>query len=219
MVTTFTLILDMFSRFWAALQHGNVLPLGNWNYIFLFIFVIIQGPLVKLLSGAVVSTTYLNLITVILVSITASMTADTAWYCVGRLGKFHRYFRRNSDRRKKMVDALLLGMEKHYFKVLLLGKLSLGLAIPSILAAGISKISWRKWLPAVLLGEIIYTTILVGIGFFAAESINHANHTIKLIGMVFTAVFIMTLVLYLPNTIRKILLDEQTNLNLTYDHK
>jgi membrane protein DedA with SNARE-associated domain len=213
-----SLFIETFTKFWAAFQHGNILPLGNWNYFFLFFFVIIQGPLVKLLSGAAVSTTYLNFYAVILVSICASLSADIGWYYLGRLGKFPRLFRRNAVQRKKTIDTLQNAMHKHYFKVLLLGKLSLGLAIPSILAAGISKVSWRKWVPVVLLGEVLYTVMLVLIGFYAAESISHANQTIKLIGLILTGIFLLILVIYLPYTIRKTLVDDHSEIDRLSRH-
>lgn len=203
MLTYLDQLLDIFSEFWTALQQGNVLPLGNWNYFILFVLVIIQGPLVKLLSGAMVSTTYLNLFGVMLVSILASLSADTWWYFVGRKGKFEHYFRRKSEQRKKVVMALQVAMQKHYFKVLLLGKLGLGLALPSVLTAGFSQIPWRKWFPAVLLGELIYSSALVLTGFYASESLNQSNQTIRIVGIAFTAIFILVLIFYLPYTIRK----------------
>lgn len=202
------LILNTLSQFWLELQHGNVLPIGNWNYIILFILVIIQGPVVKLLSGAVVSNTYLNLFIVILVSIMASLVADSWWYFVGQKGNFEQFFRRKSAKSNRIVQLLLDAMQTHYFKVLLLGKLSMGLALPSIISAGISKIPWRKWFPAVLLGEVIFSSALVLTGFFAAESIGQANQTIKLVGIILTVVLILVLFIYLPRTIRKTLLGE-----------
>ena len=210
MINYLNLIIHTLSRFWAMLQQGDVLPLGYWNYLLLFIFVIIQGPTVKLLSGAVVSTTQLRLMAVISVATLASLCADIGWYYLGRTGKFQRYFRKNTAQRKKILGALQVAMEKHYFKVLILGKFSLGLTIPSILAAGISKLSWRKWFPTILFGEILFTCILVLTGFFAAESIKHADQTIKTIGIATTVIFLLILVVYLPYNIRKTLLEEKS---------
>jgi membrane protein DedA with SNARE-associated domain len=133
------------------------------------------------------------------------------------MGKLQRYFRRKATRRRKVVDVLQAAMEKHYFKVLLLGKLSLGMAIPSIIAAGVSKISWRKWFPTIVLGEILYTCTLVLFGYFATESISHANQTIKIIGIAATTIIVLILVIYLPHTIRKILMEEGTTLDHPVD--
>jgi len=212
MTTYINLFIETFPKFWNALQHGNVLPLGSWNYVFLFVFVIIQGPLVKLLSGAVVSTTNLNLYLVIIVSIFASMTADIGWYYLGRLGKIPNRNAKNTQR-KQIAHLLQNAMHEHYFKVLVLGKISLGLAIPSMVAAGVVRISWRKWLPAVFVGEFLYTILLILTGYFAAESLNHANQTIRIIGLSITGLFLLFLVIYLPYSIRKTLTKEQSQLD------
>lgn len=208
MMTFFSLVIDTFSRFWTALQHGQVLPLGNWNYLLLFVFVIIQGPLVKLLSGMISSTSYLNLYMVMMVAILASLSADVWWYSIGRSGNLRHYLRRKSTRRKKMVDLMQGAIHRHYVKVLLLGKFSVGMAIPTILAAGISQVPWRKWFPIVLLGEVIYTSILVLLGFYARESIRHANASIRLVGIVSTTIIVLFFVFYLPHIIRKIIAED-----------
>lgn len=213
MITYLNLIINTLSRFWTALEHGHVLPVGNWNYVILFFFVIIQGPLVKLLSGAVVSSTYLNLYGVMTVAILASLSADLWWYYLGSKGKLETYFHKKNSKRKKMIEALQNVMQTHYFKVLLLGKLSLGMAIPSVIAAGVSHVPWRKWFPVVLLGEIIYTIMLVLLGFYAGESITHTNQTIRYIGIAFTAFLIIILIFYLPYNIRKTITKETQNLN------
>ena len=215
MTTYINIFLETFPKFWNALQHGNILPLGYWNYFFLFIFVIIQGPLVKLLSGAVASSTNLNLYLVILVSILASMTADIGWYYLGRLGKIQN--KKSNKKRKQLAYLLQNAMHRHYFKVLVLGKISLGLAIPSMVAAGVVRISWRKWLPAVFVGEFLYTIMLILTGYFAAESLNHANQTIRFIGLAITGIFILVLVIYLPYSIRKSLEKENSQLDHPMD--
>ena len=215
MTTYINIFIETFPKFWNALQHGNILPLGYWNYFFLFIFVIIQGPLVKLLSGAVASSTNLNLYLVIVVSIFASMTADIGWYYLGRLGKISN--KKSNKKRKQLANLLQNAMHQHYFKVLVLGKISLGLAIPSMVAAGVVRISWRKWLPAVFVGEFLYTIMLILTGYFAAESLNHANQTVRVIGLAFTGIFLLVLVIYLPYYIRKSLVKENPQLDHPLD--
>lgn len=213
MTTYINLFFETIPKFWNALQHGNILPLGYWNYFFLFIFVIIQGPLVKLLSGAVASTTNLNIFLIFLVSMVASMTADIGWYYLGRLGKLPGRKTKNYQR-KKLASLLQNAMHQHYFKVLILGKISLGLAIPAMVAAGMVRITWRKWLPAVFVGEFLYTILLIMTGYFAAESLNHANQAIRIIGLSITGIFLLFLMIYLPYYIRKELLKEEPQ----FDH-
>ncbi|MGD2027468.1 MAG: VTT domain-containing protein [Anaerolineales bacterium] len=207
-------ILDLLSNFWNALQHGAVLPLGNWNYLILYVFVIIQGPLVKLLSGALVANTLMNIFSVILVSVIASLTADLVWFRVGRSGNIQRFLRRKPPKQRKLIEKLQTGMRTHYFKILLLGKMSLGMTVPSMVAAGASKIPWRKWFPAVLVGEILFTTSIVMLGYFAAESLDQVNRTLQAVGIGVSAFVLLFLAIYLPRTLRKIITDSSPSIEL-----
>lgn len=201
-------VFNLFGRFWIDLQHGSVPALGNWNYLLLFVFVIIQGPLVKLLSGAVAQTRYLDLTLVLFVSITASMCADYFWYTIGKVGKVQRYFGKRSSKKKEMVEMLESAMHKHYVQVMLLGKLSLGIAAPTMLASGILKLPWRRWWPVALLGESLFTILMVLIGYFTAASITHMDHTLRVVGLTISGVCLAILVIWLPINLRKTVLKD-----------
>jgi membrane protein DedA with SNARE-associated domain len=71
-------------------------------------------------------------------------------------------------------------METHATKILLLAKLSFGLVIPSLFAAGVARVGWRKWFPAVFIGETIWTGTLVLLGFYASQAIRHIEKGLQL---------------------------------------
>lgn len=201
-------ILDFFGEYWTALQHGQLPPLGNWNYLILMVFVIIQGPFVTLLSGAGVAAGLFNPLLAGITSVIGSLLADVFWYNVGLLGKFDKYFKSKSGKRKKMVELLQKAMQKHYLKVLLFGKLSLGLAIPAVISAGLCRIKWRRWFPVVIVGEVIFSGILVSLGYFATESILHVDKIVKVVGIVTTVISLVLLSVVIPVEMRKMIARE-----------
>lgn len=209
MIAQASSLIDLLNNFWHALQHGAVLPLGNWNYLLLFIFVIIQGTLVKLMSGAVVADSFLNMYLVLIVSISASLIADIIWFRLGSAGNLQRVLSKRTSKQRKMIDVLQKGMRRHYFKIIFIGKMSAGLAIPANLAAGMSKVSWRRWLPAVMLGEVIYTTLLIMIGFFAATSIKQVDKTLQIAGIGVSVLILGFLLIYLPIKLKNMITKEQ----------
>ncbi len=202
-------LVQFISRFWQALQAGHVPHIGMWNYVLLFFFVMVQGPLVKMLSGAVASTHVLNLFLILAVAVSATTLMDFIWYRVGSSGKLQHYFRKHTKKRQKKVAILQSALRKHYLKVLVLGKIATGMGVPVNIAAGLSQLSWRKWLPAILIGEVIQTALLIGIGYFAAESIGHANQTIQIIGLTFTGIMLIVILIVIPLTFRQIITNEQ----------
>jgi membrane protein DedA with SNARE-associated domain len=198
-------ILNFFGEYWAALQNGQLPPLGYWNYLILMVFVIIQGPFVTLLSGAGVAAGLFNPILAMTTSVIGSLIADVFWYNVGLLGKLERYFKSRSGKRKKMVELLQKAMQKHYLKVLLFGKLSLGLAIPAVISAGLCRIKWRRWFPVVIVGEFIFTGMLVLLGYFATESILHVDKIVKVVGITTTVICLILLSVVIPIEMRKMI--------------
>ncbi len=205
MISQATTLLDIFTNFWHALQHGAVLPMGNWNYLLLFFFVILQGTVVKLMSGAVVADSFLNFYVVLLVATCASLVADIIWFRVGTAGNLERILSKRPTKQRKMIQMLQKEMQRHYFKIILIGKFSAGLTIPANLAAGISKLSWKRWLPVVMLGEFMYTTTLLLLGFFAATSIKQADETLQITGIGVSVLVLLFLFIYLPIKLKRII--------------
>jgi membrane protein DedA with SNARE-associated domain len=206
-------IINFFGEYWTALQNGTLPPLGYWNYLILLVFVIIQGPFVTLLSGAGVAAGLFNPILAMTTSVIGSLIADVFWYNVGLLGKLEKYFKNRSGKRKKLVELFQKSMQKHYLKVLLFGKLSLGLAIPAVISAGLCQIKWRRWFPIVIIGEIIFTSMLVSLGYFATESILHVDKIVKAVGITTTALCLIVLSVVIPIEMRKMITRESVGID------
>jgi membrane protein DedA with SNARE-associated domain len=201
-------ITDFLREYWTALQTGQAPPLGYWNYLILMVFVILQGPSVALLSGVGVSAGIFNPFLAGAASITGSLLADIFWYQIGLLGKLERYYKQRSNKRQKLVELFYKGMRKHYLKVLLLGKLSIGLAIPAVISAGLCRIKWRRWFPIVIIGEIGFTAVMITLGYFATESITHVDKYIKAAGISVTVICLVILIIVIPIEIKKLLSTE-----------
>jgi membrane protein DedA with SNARE-associated domain len=212
-VVIFERIASFFGEYWTALQHGTVPPLGYWNYLVLMVFVILQGPTAALLSGAGVSAGIFNLYLAGLASVIGSLFADIFWYQVGLLGKLERYYKQRKNKRQQLVELFYNGMQKHYLKVLLFGKLSIGLAIPAVIAAGLCRVEWRRWFPIVIVGEILFTAMMIALGFFAAESLAHVDRIVKTVGITITVVVLLLLVVVVPIEIKRLLSREGTASN------
>ena len=69
-------ILNFFGQYWYALEIGHLPSIGNWNYLVLMVFVILQGPSVALLIGAGISAGLLN-------PLMAGLTS-VGWQFIGR---------------------------------------------------------------------------------------------------------------------------------------
>ncbi len=209
-------VAEFLQEFWLDLQQGQLTELGPWNYVLLSLLIVWQGPIATLLGGAAASAGLLRPELVFFAGVGGNLTADILWYSVGRRGNFERLFSRG--RLKKYRPRLLTFksiMRRNARKFLLMAKLSLGLAVPTLVAAGISRLSWRKWFPIVFIGETIWTGTLVIIGYFAAEAIKQVEQGLQLFLVLVSFLLLIMIVWFIPKTIR-----ENQSLNLTnYEEK
>jgi len=188
--------------FWENLQQGQVLPLGIWSYFLLMVLIIIQGPISTMLGGAAASVGLLSPVGVFCVAVVGNLGADAFWYSMGYSSKivwswpFLRRYR-------IVVDFLTKEMHRHTIKVLLMGKLSVGMAVPAVIAAGIAQIPWRRFFPIVMVGELVWTGSFLLIGYYGTESLKGSEGAVVWFGVFVSVVFLGVAAVYLLRKFQK----------------
>jgi membrane protein DedA with SNARE-associated domain len=81
-------------------------------------------------------------------------------------------------------------MHKHTVKILFFAKLSVSFVIPSLIAAGLVKAPWRRWFPALLAAETLWTGSLVLIGYFTTESLIRVERGMELFVLAGSVIFL-----------------------------
>ncbi|UCG23662.1 MAG: VTT domain-containing protein [Chloroflexota bacterium] len=196
-------IIDLLQEIWSDFQRGQLPQLGPWNYLLLSLLMIWQGPIASVFGGAAASAGLLKPGLVFVVGVAGNLTADIVWYSLGRKGNVDRLFERGKlGVHRGRIQKLRLGMQLHATKALLMAKLSFGLAVPTLVAAGLSGVSWRKWFPAVFIGETIFTGTLVLIGYFATEAIKQVEQGLHLFLAITTLLFIVAAIWFIPRLLR-----------------
>lgn len=197
-------IIQLLQEIWSDFQQGQLPELGPWNYLILSILMVWQGPIASLFGGAAASAGLLKPGLVFLVGVAGNLTADIVWYSLGRSGDVERLFERGRlGVHRSRFYKLRNGMQAHATKILLMAKLSFGLAVPTLVAAGLSKLSWKKWFPVVFLGETIFTGTLVLIGYYATEAIKQVEQGLHLFLLLMTGLFIIAAIWFIPKLLRK----------------
>lgn len=196
-------ILELLQQIWSDFQHGQLPELGPWNYLLLSLLMIWQGPIASLFGGAAASAGLLKPGLVFLVGVAGNLTADIVWYSLGRKGNVERLFENGRlGMHRGRFYRLRGGMRDHATKILLMAKLSFGLAVPTLVAAGLSKLSWRRWFPVVFIGETIFTGTLVLIGYYATEAIKQVEQGLHVLLLVMTGLFILAAIWFIPKLLR-----------------
>lgn len=187
-------LIELLQTFWNSLTTLQLpAQLGFLNYLIISILVALEGPIVTLLGAAAASTGLLRPTLVFASAAAGNLAADLVWYRVGYAGKtdwlvrYGRYF----GVKARHVNRLQSGMQTHATKVLVLAKLSAGLVIPTLIAAGLARVPWKRWLPALLLAETIWTGSLTLIGYYATAALTEVERGVEIIMLGASAIFLI----------------------------
>ena len=139
------------------------------------------------------------------IAIAANLTADLFWYSLGYSGKvtwllpYARWF----GIRPQHISQLQDNMYLHAHRVLPLTKFGAGLAIPALIATGLARAPWQRWLPTLAVAEALRSTFLVMVGYTAANALNQASQGIQVVMIAVTLSFIIAIIVWLlPEPVR-----------------
>jgi membrane protein DedA with SNARE-associated domain len=166
METVFHFIQELVRGF----QTGHMPDLGTWNYLLVAGFIMVQGRVSALLSGVVAAAGYMNLGLIILVALAARMVVDVFWYRVGATGYIDRIGRRFGAY-ERVAGRVQEGLHARPARFVVMAKLSNGLSIPTVIAAGSTGLPIRRWLPFSFAVEMIFTLPLLFAGYFATDAL------------------------------------------------
>lgn len=167
--------------------------MGYWTYLVLALLVAIEGPVATLLGAAAASAGLMRPSLVIITAALGNLSADLIWYSLGHAGELEwaMRFGRRLGLKPEIIQRLEDGMLKHAARILFMAKLTVSFMIPSLIAAGLVRIPWRRWFPALFAGEMIWTGSLVLIGYYATEAIKRVERGVEYLMAVLALVFII----------------------------
>lgn len=168
------------------LQTGQLPPLSGWSYLLIALAVMFEGPVATLLSATAAAAGLLNPRLAFAAIVIGNLVGDSFWYSLGRLGNGHlengdwffRYGRRlgiTQQRLEQFQGNIAAGAPKFIF----LTKLASSLIIPALIATGLGRIPWRRWLPFLVAAEMIKSAFLMLVGYYSGGAILQIEEAIK----------------------------------------
>lgn len=178
--------------------YNQIQPLNNWFYILLAFLVAVEGPLATLAAAVASSAGYLDPKLVFLSASSGNLSADILWYSLGYLGKIEWVGRYGAwfGIKEKTILRLQQGVHDHVGKLLFVAKLTLGLVVPTLIAAGLARVPWRRWVGVLLFAESIWTGCLVLAGYYYGEYVLSIENGIKWLSLGSTIILIVGLGIY-----------------------
>ena len=200
-----TSFFQLLQSFVLAMKSGHLPQLGYWTYLVLAFLVAIEGPVATLLGAAAASAGLMRPWLVLICAAGGNLTADSLWYSLGYAGKLEwaLKFGRRLGLRPEILEKLEQGMHDHAAKILFMAKLTVSFMIPSLIAAGLVKVPWRRWFPALFAGEMLWTGSLMLVGYFATEAIKQVQQGVEYLILALSLIFIVFIVWIGRRVLRK----------------
>lgn len=183
---------------------------GIYSYFALFFLIILEGPMVTVLSGLAVSLGVMNFFVTYAVIIIADLVSDILYYSLGKWfdgshKKFLNFFKIQPSKAKNLEDAF----HRHKGKVLFLGKMSNLFGGFVMYVAGSIGIPFGEFMTLNFIGSVPKFLALLLAGFFFGKAIIGLGSNADLfltIGLIGLAVIVIGFYFLLTYLGRKALL-------------
>ena len=139
-------------------------------YILFFIGAIMEGPILTVASGFLLRQGFFSFWFLFLALATGDLVGDIGWYYIGyflvepALKKHGKFFSLTPEILEKIKSIF----QKRHSVILFVSKITMGfgMCLATLMAAGASRIPLFAYLFYNTLGEIIYITILMSLGYY-----------------------------------------------------
>lgn len=180
---------------------GEIPQLGIWSYFLLAALVAVEGPIATLLGAVAAAGGVLRPGYVFVAASAGNLTADTLWYSLGYAGKIE-WIKRLGKRfglHPEYITWFQQQMQTHAVKILFVAKLTLSLALPALIGAGLARVPWRRWFGTIFFAELIWTGGLVLAGYYLSQFVRQLEVGFQIAAGIGLVVALLLLMRYLKN--------------------
>ena len=173
-------------------------------YIILFPLALFEGPVLALFAGFLVRFGYLEIFAAFTVMVAGDFFPDSFYYYIGRFAnkkgwveKLSKKFSSKSSFILDNRDVINRLWEKHGKKMMLFSKQAYGLSTVLLISAGLSKMSYRRFLAYAFPITLAQYLVFISLGYFLGYSYDIAEPYIVYMRWVLAGVAVAFIVAYI----------------------
>ena len=175
-------------------QGVNVISLIlTYRYLILFPLACIEGPILALVVGFLVHLGYFDVIPAFLLMCAGDFFPDITYYYIGYFGHKKNFLEKYGSK-SRFVYNNFPTIEKlwheHTFKTMFLSKLAYGLSTILLITAGLSKMTFKKFVLYAFPITLFQYMVIMSLGYFLGYSYTYATKYIELVGIVLALVLV-----------------------------
>lgn len=168
-------------------------------YILVILLACAEGPILSMIFGVLIKLGYFHFWPVYGALMLGDVLGDSIWYYIGHhfghgfIGRFGKYFSVTEEAVAK-VTRIFHG---HKHKILFVSKISngFGFSLVTLITAGMVKIPFWKYLTTNLVGQFVWSGLLIGVGYYFSSAYMQVDAWLNRIGVI--AAFIVLIIAFI----------------------
>ena len=145
----------------------------KYKYQAIFPVAVLEGPIISIISGFLVSRGILQLFPALMVVFLGDVVSDSIFHFIGRGGRYMINYLKFSHISEERLEKIEKQFAISPWKTMILAKVSYGLGTIFMIATGAARMSWKKFLEYILSLNFIRSAILIAIGFYFGKVALH----------------------------------------------
>lgn len=170
-----------------------------WVYVVIIFLACAEGPILSMIFGVLIKLGYFPLVPVYAALMFGDLLGDSAWYLVGRkwghgfIKRFGKYFSITEDKDEKVIRIF----HKYKNRILIISKITngFGLSLVTLIASGMARVPFLKYLGLNLIGQFVWSGLLIGVGYFFSNLYVQVDGVMSKIGVV--VLFLVLIALFM----------------------
>lgn len=172
----------------------------TYKYFILLPLAVIEGPIITVVAGFLVTLGKMNIFAVYVLAIAGDIIGDGVLYGLGRFGKsfIHKYGHYIGASAEKLEKAKVFFAEKHN-KAIVMSKIFHGVGVSGLIAAGVLAIPYRRYMRTCLIISLVQSAIFLFIGIVFGHAYVLIAHYLDLYAesiVVVVAVLLLGTIIY-----------------------
>ncbi len=147
--------------------------LETYGYVLLFPIAIMEGPIITVIAGFLVSLGIFNLFAVYAIIVAGDILGDAFWYLLGRHGSGWKYTRPIENffgLTPERIESTRVRFETHRYKMMMASKLVHGVGSAGLLAAGMVRVPYLTFAGTCLVVTLGQAAFFLALGYFFGEA-------------------------------------------------
>jgi len=172
--------------------------LTHYKYFALFPLAVAEGPIITVIAGFFASLNYLNFWLTYIVIVIGDLAGDAIHYSLGRWGgrTFVDHWGKYFGVGLGQIETVEKQFAKRGDKLLFIGKMSHGIGGAFLIAAGLIKMPFGKFIFANMLATLIKSLALLFLGFYFGHALTTIKTYLEKISLITIGIAVFALLVY-----------------------